>query len=205
MKNYFVIAAILLFSTSIIYSQMGIGVTAGAKGGLTFETLSGDNVIEDNIESKTGFSAGGFLDLSFPGLFGVRPEILYVKKGADGTNNAADTDIEYLEIPILVKLNIPVIGPIKPNLFVGPSLAFKIGSEMTTDDLSVNTDDLVESTNFGLVLGAGVDFSVGAGVLTFDARYNWGLSNIWKELDDVKTTGFAIYVGYGFRLNPSIL
>ncbi|HEX2339249.1 MAG TPA: outer membrane beta-barrel protein [Vicinamibacterales bacterium] len=59
-------------------------------------------------------------------------------------------------------------------------------------------DDDVESFDFGLVLGAGID----ASRLTFDGRYTWGLTSIANTPveDDVQVKNRTFSLMIGFRI-----
>lgn len=85
----------------------------------------------------------------------------------------------------------------------GPQIGFLTSSKLEVNVLgqSVTEDinDLFESVDFGLNLGAGFDFTknISAGV-----RYNFGLSNAVKaedgSNDKIKNSVFSISMGYKF-------
>ena len=56
--------------------------TYGLKAGVTFASLSGDDV--EGLDSKTGFMIGGFADIPVSPTFSIQPEALYVQKGCQG-------------------------------------------------------------------------------------------------------------------------
>ena len=62
----------------------------------------------------------------------------------------------------------------------------------------------MKSTDFGLVIGAGVDFGLGVpgtGKITLDVRYSLGLSTIADvegEEVDIKNGAFSLMVGFSF-------
>ena len=64
--------------------------------------------------------------------------------------------------------------------------------------------DSTKSIDFGLVLGAGFDYMLESGCVTFDVRYVLGLTTIDDpevgDAADVKNTGIQFLVGYGFSL-----
>jgi hypothetical protein len=99
----------------------------------------------------------------------------------------------------------PSPGGAKPFLFAGPVLALKLsgkgkfeyGAESDEEDI----EDM-KSTDFGLVIGAGVDFGLGVpgtGKMTLDVRYSLGLSTISDfEGEDIKNGVFSLMVGFSF-------
>jgi hypothetical protein len=136
--------------------------------------------------------------------FDIQPEALVSVKGASFSEFSADADIEitYLEIPVLFRYGSPISTGTSLKLFAGPSLAFKLNAEATGEFLGISEDqdidDEVESVDFGLVIGAGID----SGRLTFDGRYTWGLMNIADTPveDDVqvKNRTFSLLIGFRF-------
>ncbi|AWM12867.1 PorT family protein [Flavobacterium sp. NRK F10] len=148
----------------------------GVKGGLNFTNFTGDF----NTDSKVGFYVGGLADFTVTEKFHVQPELLYSAEGAD--NDAA---ISYLRIPVMAKYYVADGF----NIQAGPEVAFKVAA----DD---GVDNATKSLDFGLGLGAGYEMESG---LMFDARYNFGLANIYDgDNYDLKNVGFQIGVGYRF-------
>lgn len=79
----------------------------------------------------------------------------------------------------------PVGGAATLHVFAGPALGFNTTSEFEVDaeEGSTETDEIDEAkgSDFGADVGAGVDFDVGATVLSLDARYHIGMTNILDE------------------------
>ncbi|MCK4571978.1 PorT family protein [candidate division WOR-3 bacterium] len=185
------IVLVLLLSTSV-FAQ---GLAFGVKGGINYATLSGDDVVD--AEWKLGFAAGAVAAFDVMDMLVIQGEVLYSMKGA-GYEGDISTDLTYIEIPVLLKYSIPMAGMIAPNLFIGPSLGILLSAESNDVDVKENT----KSMDYGLVFGAGVDFDLGTGKVTVDARYNYGLTSIddtAAELD-VKNGGISVMVGYLFGI-----
>jgi hypothetical protein len=113
--------------------------------------------------------------------------------------------LDYLEIPVLVKIIFPSPGGVNPYLFAGPAVAIKVSGKVKAEFAGESDEEDIEdmkSTDFGLVIGAGVDFGFGAlgkGTLSVDIRYSLGLSTISDfEGDDVKNGAFSLMVGFSF-------
>lgn len=176
---------------------------------MTFMTLGGADVEED-FDRRTGFMIGGFAQLDFVGPFALQPEVLYIQKGASqeadvqGTTLTGTTKLDYIEIPVLVKFQLPVGGVFSPNLIAGPTLGFNVtaeaelegGGQSETEDVS----DSVSTTDFGLALGAGADFGLVVGTLSVDLRYGFSLASIddTEEDQSVRNRGFMITAGFAF-------
>ena len=194
------------------------GIKGGLKIGASMAKLHGDDV-EDftdvlgaGLKSRIGFCAGGFITFNITGMFAIQPEVLYTMKGVrwEGEINGATPlkvwmKLDYLEIPVLVKIMAPSPGGVNPYLFAGPVFALKLSSKMKAEYAGESAEEDIEDlkgTDFGLVIGAGVDFGFGAsgmGKMTLDVRYSLGLSTISDfEGDDVKNGVFSLMVGFSF-------
>jgi opacity protein-like surface antigen len=101
-----------------------------------------------------------------------------------------------------MKLNLPVEGKSwVPNIYAGPYLAFMLGADIDGNDVK----DAFKSTDFGLVVGVGLDFKLSEGnrMLELDFRYSMGITKIYDFDDlDIKAfnNGFQFLLGYGFSM-----
>ncbi len=198
MKRLIVTLALVTLLSSTVLAG---GLTLGFKSGLNLANVTGDDV-EDN-EMKLCFGGGVFINFPMCGLISLQPELLFMMKGMEFESfNDAGVRMSYVDIPILAKFTIPTIGALSPNLFAGPYVGFNTSAEVYVGDSENDIKDQVKSTEFGLVLGGGLDYSIGVGELTFDARYALGLSSFddTADEDDVRNTGIMFMVGYGLSL-----
>ena len=146
-----------------------------------------------DVESgrRSGFMVGGFAVVDFGGPFALQPELRYIQRGytidlttsAGGQSFSADgtLKLDYIDIPVLARFEFPS-GGITPHVIAGPTVGFNVTSEaeFEAQGQSQTTDqsDGTSGTDFGLEFGGGVDFGLGLGTVTIDARYGLGLSNI---------------------------
>ena len=144
----------------------------------------------------------------FSDLFAIQPEAYYTMKGGSRDYNGANLTVsfDYIEVPFLLKLIIPVEGSnIRPSIFAGPSIGFnttaKIKLEVNGESAEEDLED-VKSTDVSLAFGGGIGFMVGGNELGFDVRYILGLTTIddSNSNDDVKNTVIAFNVYFGFSL-----
>jgi hypothetical protein len=185
MKKHFVLLLALFFVARTGQTASVVPVKVGLKGGMSIASLGLKNTEGDfDISgSRLGLAGGAFVSVSL-GTFSIQPEILYVQKGAqeDGTlfgvSYTITGAIDYIEIPVLLRVAL-VPGPVKPCIFVGPSMGFLMNAKIKVDvaGLSSTEEDVKEylkSSDIGLVFGAGLDVSK----FTVDVRYNLGLTNV---------------------------
>ena len=188
-------AAMLIFAmASVSSAQLG---PIGIKAGMNMADLSGD---VENTSMKAGLVVGAWANFSL-GMFDIQPELLYSMKGAkqDVGTTEIDNKYNYFEVPILVKYNLPLPGALKPSIYAGPS--FSILMSAKADDVDIK--DNLKSSDYSLIVGAGVMMDMQSYVLTFDARYNLGLSDINDisgATEEVKNSTIMLMAGIGFKL-----
>ena len=191
----------LLVTISTTYAQ---GITGGLKAGMNIANVHGDDVIGPYYESKMGFCAGGFITFKVANIIAIQPEILYTQKGTKweeefvGETWKITYNFNYLEIPVLLKVIMPIQGMIKPHLFVGPYFAYNLTAKVKTRYNGLDFDEVIKDSDFGAVFGGGIDFGLPAGKIVFDARYSLGLTTIDEEGPDVKNNVFSFMLGYAF-------
>lgn len=221
MKKVFLVLALVLAMAIGATAQDPVkGLTgAGFKAGLVMAKATGDNI--DAIEADAGvdasylmgFAVGGFIEYSFSPSFAIQPEILYNTKGVKFEEGDVSEKITltYMQIPVLLKFNIPTAGNFDPFIYAGPSVGILLSAndklEGTTDDYDEDIKDFFKSTDFSAVLGVGAGIPMGtSGQLSFEFRYDLGLTNVAEDFDngvevvpgDVKTGSIGFLVGFSF-------
>jgi hypothetical protein len=200
----------LLALTVTSASAFGLS-TAGIKFGLNLASLSGDES-GMTLKSKMGFAAGGFVAFNLSSEFDLQAEILFSQKGATYDFNEQDVvasyhfNFTYIEIPILLKAYIPLQSAvIRPVLYAGPFLSFKAGAKTKYEitaygESQSGEEDMigVKSTDFGGIIGAGVEIKAGTGKIGLEARYGFSFATLSTEGDTTKHRVFSLLLGYSF-------
>jgi len=201
----FLTCTIVVFISSSGYSQ---SITPGVKAGLNSATTGGANVSSQSI---TSFNAGMFATFNVAGLLALQPELLYTVKGYKVNYPVADeigpistgsgtvtAKISYLEIPVLLKLNTSSLRIIAPNIFAGPEVAFKLSSKGLIG-ASSNEEDLqnVNSTDFGIIFGAGININLPTTTIMVDLRYDIGMRVLYSYSNspDIKNRVLTLNAG----------
>ena len=187
----------------------------GFKGGINIANIYGDDS-EDETSWKNGFAGGIFFDWGITPLFGIQPELLYVQDGSKTDFLEVDWQLKfnYLQIPVLAKVDLPVGGSLIPVLYAGPYVSVLLDSKLTLKDdnnsATVGLTDYTKSYDTGLVFGAALEFGVGPGKMTLEGRYNLGMTEIDDgigegifgiedaENTDMKNKSWMIMAGYSF-------
>lgn len=117
----------------------------------------------------------------------------------NGTTGTGRLKMNYLDFPILLRLDVPVSGGgVRPFFYAGPTLGFQLGCdiEVTTSgttigwtchnfDQQVGSGNLkVHTTEFGAIVGGGLAFDVGGRTMTMGARYLMGLQEVFSDSDE---------------------
>ena len=198
--------------------------TFGLKVGISLSDVY--NVAEgwdEEIDSKTGFTGGVFLNYALNENFSLQPELLFTQKGF-GSALLDETDLfeldltvslDYFEIPVLAKYAFSAGKKFRPALFAGPSFAYCSGSTLTFSSWILSGDidfsSVTHVTDFGMVLGGGFDYALEKGTIVFDARFTCGFTNVIVigdfeingstetiDEDDFKNYGLSFMLGYVF-------
>lgn len=125
---------------------------------------------------KPGLNIGVAGEMMLTNHFAIEPGVYYSMQGTKVDEVSLKIKNDYLNIPVLFK------GYVYEgfNLFAGPQLGFKVSSKakLSGSGASITTDamsDAFKSVDFGIVVGAGYQSSVG---LLFSLSYNIGLANV---------------------------
>jgi len=169
----------------------GFGI--GAKIGPLFSSYSNATT---SFDTKTGWEGGIWFGGNRGGVVGVEGEVLYAQKNQQCTG-CTGTTLQYLEIPILVRVNIGSHSRNGVSVYglVGP--VFDVNLKAKQNNLDVKSN--YESLDYGILGGVGIEITR----FLVEARYNWGLLNIAKNsigsTTDIKSRSFAVLFGVRFN------
>jgi hypothetical protein len=194
----------------------------GVRGGINLTKFIGDDT--DNVESSQGLNLGGSFQLFTLGPIAIVPEVFYSQKGAeiedvDGPSTPVQLkfSLDYLEVPVLARLNLPAVGMLNPYVAAGPAFAWQLSCELDVTDGGASeevrdcgeqfgsVDTAFQDADRGLVVTGGIDLHVfGAGGLNLEARLVRGLARL-NESDgggepDVRNQAVSLMLGYSFGL-----
>ena len=158
----------------------------GAKGGLNFASVSGDNA--KNIDLVTSFNFGILSEIPISDKFSFQPELMYSGQGYSFNDNTIE--LSYLNIPLMGKYYLTKGLSVE----AGPQIGFLFAAKNEKTDVK----DSFNTVDFGVNFGLGYKLDNG---LNFGVRYNLGLTDI-NNLDNSsnknKNGVFQLSVGYFF-------
>ena len=210
MKHIFGILLTLVL-VPCVTSSARAGMALGVKAGVSLSHVNADLFETDN---RTGFVGGVYGTFDLSPMLGVQPELLFVRKGAklfstnvtiggiDFGSVGSTLDVDYIEVPLLLRLSAPSPGPIDLRLLAGPVASMKTNEQISTTGLiGISLDsDQVKTSDFGLAVGGAAAIQNGTIKVVAEGRYTFGLSNI-SDLPfggDVRNGAFYATLGLEF-------
>ena len=196
------IAAMMVAAISA-NAQNEVGqLTLMPKAGINISTITGDI---DGKKSKVGLVAGIEAEYGITEKFGLQFGLLYSMEGYKGKGIAvtgqgeqigayltdAKYNFDYLNIPILAQYYVVKGLAVK----AGIQPAFNVRHKGSVDGNTVNIEG-VKSFNFSIPVGLSYEYQN----FVLDARYNIGVTKIYKDADQGRNSTFAITLGYKFAL-----
>ncbi len=190
LRVLFAVAIAVALSPKAAYAD-GIGI--GVKGGFVYSGLSFSDA-NDVFNNKAGWMAGVFFGNKSP--IGVLGELNFLQRRTTDFATGAKTELNYLDIPVLLKINIGSGSANGVSFFVagGPAFDFKIGDSIS----SVAQVQNYENFDFSLVASGGVEITR----FIIEGRGMWGLKNIAVNqfgAGDLHSRTFLLLFGVRFN------
>lgn len=176
MKKTIFFSAVLFFTLNTNAQDVHFGL----KAGLNASSLNYNN--NSDMQTKIGFNAGFLAHIHTSNKFwAIQPEVYYSDEGAKSkSNNDIRTNLGFINIPVLIQY----MFDNGFRLEAGPQVNFLVNAKeknvnFGSDNSVISTDvkKRFNSADFSIPLGLGYVTKTGLG---FDARYNFGISNIYK-------------------------
>lgn len=194
MKKFVSVMIIVVIAATMSLAQE---LRFGVKGGLNVGklVLTGDGEKEES-EGLISFYLGARAELGLSEKLSVQGELLY--QGYGGEFDLGDGDdltfrLNEISVPLVLKY---YLSPQKFSINGGVSLGYILTAKAKYDGDSEDILEFINRTDMGITIGA--EYRV-TDALFLDFRYNYGISDLWKEDDDITMRASAIQVGAGFR------
>ena len=162
--------------------------------------------LDIDSDEITGYNLGGFLEVPIGnGNIYFQPEILLIQKGGALSLNVADitTTINYIDVPILLKLKILNSNLFNVNVLGGPSFGYATNGEEVENGTVINLnfgEDNIKRFDVGIHAGAGLALELGSIAVVGDVRYLFGLSDLDGSDRAIKNRGILLSAGLQFRI-----
>lgn len=192
MKKILLMAVVMLASVAS-YAQQAVGTfTLLPKIGMNVASLTKC----DGCDPRIGLAAGVEAEYQATDIFSVSAGLIYSMQGNKAKEEGVTltTKLDYINIPILA--NVYVTKGLAVKLGVQPAFNVSDKQKLSGGKASVEAEDVgAESFDFSIPVGLSYEYNN----VVFDARYNFGVTNI-ADGGDSKNSVFQFTLGYKFAL-----
>lgn len=171
MKKILLTAVVMLASVAS-YAQQAVGsFTLQPKIGMNVASLTKC----DGCDPRIGLAAGVEAEYQATDIFSVSAGLIYSMQGNKAKEEGVTltTKLDYINIPILA--NVYVTKGLAVKLGVQPAFNVSDKQKLSGGKASVEAEDVgAESFDFSIPVGLSYEYNN----VVFDARYNFGVTNI---------------------------
>ncbi len=204
-KRKFLFLSLLCLTTTMSHAQHEPGTfTLYPKLGVEWSKFNNDEIaIATGAEAnwvdasyRTGFVGGAELQYQISQFGGASVGLFFDQMGSKNEEEYNDGKVvvkqrlNYLTMPLLATFN---LGYTNFQLKGGVNLSYLLNAKEKYEDTNTN---IFHRFNMGFALGASYEWRN----IILDARYNFGLSNVYKRDNKPSTRSFWLTLGYGFTL-----
>ena len=173
----------------------GFGI--GAKIGPIFTSYDAASC-DGCFNTNTGWEGGIWFGGNRGGRVGIMGELLYAKKKQEGSGLTGSTNLQYLEIPILLRINIGSRSRNGISIYGLAGPVFDVNLKASLNDIDVKSK--YQSLDLGVLFGGGIEITR----FLVEGRFNKGLRNVLDSdnagsISDIKTKSFAVLFGLRFN------
>lgn len=192
MKKTIILAATVLFAFG---AKAQVKAHFGLKAGMNASELHKKG---DNADTKIGFHVGGLAHIHGNSNWAFQPEVMYSLEGAkyEAAGVKTSTNLSYINVPLLAQYMFDNGFRIE----AGPQIGFLMSAKSKTGSTNTDIKDDYKSTAISLPVGVGYLTTTGLG---FDARYNFGLTDLNENGTSVKGNNFQFGIFWQFS-DPKI-
>ena len=185
------------------YRHNPVNSYVGFRIGGAFSTVNSDDKYLDGGTMRSGLNVGvvaGFQVAPHAPIY-FETGLSYVEKGGKGSYDGSKFtyNLDYLEVPLLLKYDCRVDRDLSIQPFIGGYLAAGVGGKIKDfghrQAYSSFDDDAFQRFDGGIKLGCGVQFNY----LYAELGYDFGLANISRDyFDDAHTGSLFATIGINF-------
>ena len=184
----------------------------GAKGGYALVTFFRGTGVQGSsqLRARNSFLVGASSQYRMYATdrvnLGVEADLLFIRRGAEAEYDGhVDTSwqLSYFELPVLVRVLLPLSGWVDPYIAAGPRLGFLLSAKSTDTNGNVRDEaDGTSTLDVGFSAGAGALIHTGSRVmLSLEGRYDQSFMN---RIDSVDTTADQRHRAFFLMLGVSM-
>ena len=216
MKKSLLLLAVLAITMSAQAQHEEGDVTIQPRVGVTFSNITGDDLFSEDTKMKVNVTYGFEVEYSFTDKFSIAGGLLFTDQGykfdyyegVEPGNNfikkTAKFNNYYAAVPITLNYylveGLAIKAGIQPGFCVSKKYDYEVstgiaGQTIISEQGKVKIEDGIKSFQFAIPVGLSYEFSN----VVVDARYNWGLTKMFKDVK-ARNSVFQFTVGYKFEL-----
>lgn len=192
MKKLF-LAVVAMMISAATFAQNEVGqLTIQPKVGVNIANITDVN----DADPRIGLAAGAEFEYGLTDNIGLSAGVLYSMQGVKTiiVDDDCTSKLDYLNVPILANFYVAKGFAVKLGVQPGFKLSSKAKFKGSGGSKEVDVDGF-KSVDLSIPVGLSYQYQN----IVFDARYNWGVTNIVEDSDS-KHSVFQITVGYKFSL-----
>lgn len=198
MKKLILLAIVLLSSAGIMAQEREGTLTVQPRVGMNLSSMT------DYNKMKFGYNFGMEMEYQITDIFSLSAALMYSDQGAKDDETGTDEilDIDFVNVPIM--LNCYVVPGLAVKAGVQP--AFRTKTTVKYDGMKMDVDWLLkqygtdtEMSKFMLSVPVGLSYEYNHFVL--DARYNIGVTDLFKGEGIMRNNVIQLTLGYKFEAN----
>ena len=198
MKKLILLAIVLLSSAGIMAQEREGTLTVQPRVGMNLSSMA------DYNKMKFGYNFGMEMEYQITDIFSLSAALMYSDQGAKDDETGTDEilDIDFVNVPIM--LNCYVVPGLAVKAGVQP--AFRTKTTVKYDGMKMDVDWLLkqygtdtEMNKFMLSVPVGISYEYNRVVL--DARYNFGITDLFKGEGKMRNNVIQLTLGYKFEAN----
>jgi opacity protein-like surface antigen len=198
MKKLILLAIVLLSSAGIMAQEREGTLTVQPRVGMNLSSMT------DYNKMKFGYAFGMEMEYQITDIFSLSAALMYSDQGAKDDETGTDEilDIDFVNVPIM--LNCYVVPGLAVKAGVQP--AFRTKTTVKYDGMKMDVDWLLkqygtdtEMNKFMLSVPVGLSYEYNHFVL--DARYNIGVTDLFKGEGIMRNNVIQLTLGYKFEAN----
>jgi hypothetical protein len=221
---------LLLLSVAAAPSLQAQSLEVGLQSGASFSTFRGNTAVVRrgtfyDVQWRTDAQVAGFVGIPLNDVIRLRPELRYLRKGANVEGSRAFSPsgggeqvplqetyrFSYLQLPVLLEARLPVTNRLQASVLLGPGVGLTVGTDIAEDPNS-QTETIPESAvrdwDLTAITGLEAGYTLGSrGRLLLGANYGLGLSALTSNDDaaveqgkeaDIQSDAITVSLGYAY-------
>jgi hypothetical protein len=200
----------------VLILRPALGIEVGVLGGPTISRLSSPDL---SWKYRLSYSIGAFANFRLNRFLQWQPELrlttvrsgatIQIKFSIFGQDVELAKTVRYVELPMTLRFVPFNRGKVQPNIQLGSYAAVMVDGkdylESKGQSHTEDIDDELKKFHAGFLAGLGIDFYFGRVAMHLSGLWRLGLNPVAANYlqQDIKSSGFVVNLGVGFR-NPGV-